>query len=103
VFFERYEYFILPVTQVPPFDVTQPYPDTVAGVRMFTYIDWMKSCYYISALGNPAISVPAGFTPEGLPTGLQIVGCHQREWSVLRLAYAFEQSTRYGRRRPPIV
>ncbi len=100
VFMEKYEYFVLPVTQVPPFDVNQPYVTEINGVQMQTYIDWMKSCYYISLFGNPAISVPCGFTPEGLPVGLQIVGRHQAEWRVLQLAHAFEQATRYGRRRP---
>jgi amidase len=63
----------------------------------------MKSCWYISIVGNPAISVPAGFTPEGLPVGVQIVGRHNADFSVLQLAYAFEQATAIGRKRPPIV
>ena len=61
----------------------------------------MKSCFYITVTGHPAISVPCGFTPEGLPVGLQIVGRHQDERGVLQLAYAFEQATRVGERRPP--
>ncbi len=103
VFFQNYEYFVLPVTQVPPFDVTHAYPTEVAGVQMASYIDWMKSCYYISALGHPSISVPCGFTSEGLPVGLQIVGRHQAEWSVLQLAHAFETATGYGQRRPALA
>ena len=70
---------------------------------MATYIDWMKSCYLISILENPAISVPAGYTPEGLPVGLQIVGRHRDEFSVLQLAHAFEQATRTSHRRPAIA
>lgn len=101
-FLEKYDFFVLPVTQVPPFDVRQPYVTEIEGVQMETYIDWMKSCYYISIVGNPAIAVPCGFTPEGLPVGLQIVGRHQDEWSVLQIAHAFEQATRVGRRRPPV-
>ena len=92
-FMERYEFFVLPVSQVPPFDVAQPYPTEIAGVRMETYIDWMKSCYYISLVGNPAISVPCGFTPEGLPVGIQIVGRHRDDWGVLQMAHAFEDAT----------
>jgi len=69
---------------------------------METYIDWMKSCYYISTVGNPSISVPCGFTPEGLPVGLQIVGRHQHEWSVLQMAHAFERATQAGRRHPQV-
>ncbi|MEO8027425.1 MAG: amidase [Bryobacteraceae bacterium] len=101
-FFQKYDYFILPVTQVPPFDVTMPYPTEVAGVKMETYIDWMKSCYYISITGSPAASVPAGFTPEGLPVGIQIVGRHRDEWSVLQLAHAFESANASGKRRPAV-
>jgi amidase len=100
-FFERYEYFILPVTQVEPFDVNTPYPTDIAGTKMTSYIDWMRSCWYVTMMANPAISVPGGFSATGLPVGLQIVGRHRDEWSVLQLAHAFEQSTRHGERRPP--
>lgn len=102
-FFERYEYLILPTTQVAPFDVTRPYIDEIDGIKLATYIDWMKSCYFISATGQPAISVPCGFTPNGLPVGIQIVGRHQDDLGVLQLAYAFEQATMIGRQRPHIV
>lgn len=102
-FFEKYDYFILPVTQVVPFDVSIPYPTSIAGTAMTTYIDWMRSCWYVSFMSNPAISVPAGFTKAGLPVGLQIVGRHRDEWSVLQLAHAFEQSTQHGQRRPAII
>jgi len=102
-FLEKYEYFILPTTQLPPFDVNTPYPTEIAGVQFNNYIDWMKSCWYISATGNPASSVPAGFTPEGLPVGLQIVGRNQQDFAVLQLAHAFEQATGFGRRHPDLI
>jgi amidase len=102
-FFERYEYFVLPVTQVVPFDVNTPYPREVAGTTMGTYLDWMRSCWYVSFMANPAASVPAGFTPGGLPIGLQIVGRARDEWSVLQMAYAFEQATRHGATRPALL
>jgi amidase len=102
-FMETYEFLILPVSQVPPFDVTQPYVTDINGIKMDTYIDWMKSCYYITVTGHPAISVPAGFTPEGLPVGVQIVGRHQDDFGVLQLAYAFEQATGVWKRRPPVA
>ena len=102
-FLEKYEYFILPTTQLPPFDVNTPYPTEIAGVNFDNYIDWMKSCWYISATGNPAASVPAGFTPEGLPVGVQIVGRDKQDFSVLQLAHAFEQATGFGKRRPAIA
>ena len=101
-FFERYAYFILPVTQVEPFDVNTPYPTEIAGAKMTTYIDWMRSCWYVTMMSNPAISVPGGFTASGLPVGLQIVGRHRDELSVLQLAHAFEQATRHGTRRPSL-
>ena len=99
-FFSRYEYFILPVTQVMPFDVNIAWPTSVAGTPMPTYIDWMRSCWYITFLANPCISVPAGFSSGGLPVGLQIVGRHRADWSVLQLAHAFEQATSHAKRRP---
>jgi amidase len=98
-FMERYEFFVLPTVQVPPFDIDQPYITEIDGVAMETYIDWMKSCYYISIVGNPAISVPCGFTPEGLPVGLQIVGRHRDDWGLLQMAHAFEAAS--GPRRSP--
>ena len=101
-FFERFDYFVLPVTQVEPFDVTTEYPTSVAGVAMPTYIDWMRSCWYVTFMACPAISVPAGFSASGLPVGLQIVGRHRADWSVLQLAHAFEQATGHGARRPSL-
>lgn len=102
-FLEKYEYFVLATTQLPPFDVDTPYPTEIAGVKFNNYIDWMKSCWYISATGNPAASVPGGFTPEGLPVGVQIVGRNKEDFSVLQLAHAFEQATLFGKKRPSIA
>src|SRR2546427_1407920 len=102
-FMERHEFLVLPATQVPPFDVTQPYVTEIERVQLPTYIDWMRACSDITVTGLPAISVPGGFTPDGLPVGVQIVGRHQDEWGVLQLAHAFEQATGIGRRRPPVA
>ena len=102
-FLEKYEYFVLPTTQVPAFDINMPYPMEIAGVKFDSYIDWMKSCWYISATGNPAASVPGGFTPEGLPVGVQIVGRDKEDFSVLQMAHAFEQATGFGKQRPAIA
>src|SRR6202162_1296466 len=102
-FLEKYEYFVLPTTQLPPFDVNTPYPTEIAGVKFDNYIDWMKSCWYVSATGNPAASVPGGFTPEGLPVGVQIVGRNKEDFSVLQMAHAFEQATGFGKKHPNIV
>ena len=100
-FGERYEFFVLPTVQVLPFDVHTPHPTVIAGVKMETYIDWMKSCYHISVLGNPAISVPCGFSKTGLPVGLQIVGRHHDDFGVLQIAHAFEQALALPNQLPP--
>ena len=102
-FMDTYEFLVLPVAQVPPFDVTQPYVTEIDGVRLPTYIDWMRVCSDISVTNHPAISVPGGFTPEGLPVGLQIVGRYRDDRGVLQLAHAFEQATGFGTRRPPLA
>ena len=101
-FMKTHEFLICPVNQVPPFDINQRWVKEINGVKMTTYIDWMKSCYYITVTGLPAISVPCGFTPEGLPVGMQIIGRYNDDFGVLQLAYAFEQATRMWQRHPPV-
>jgi amidase len=100
---EKYDYFVCPVNQLPPFPVDQEYPTEIAGVKMTNYLDWMKSCYYITITTHPAISVPAGFTGDGLPVGIQIVGRYREDFSVLQLAHAFEEATQIWKRRPPVI
>jgi len=102
-FLEKYEFLIMPVSQVLPFDVNTHYPTQINGVPMLTYIDWMRSAYYISVVGNPAISVPCAFSKTGLPIGIQIIGRHNADLSVLQMGYAFEQATKIGNRRPKIA
>jgi len=100
-FEERYEFLLCVVNQVPPFDAAIDWPRHIDGVEMEHYIAWMKSAYWISATLRPAISVPAGFTPDRLPVGIQIVGRYRDDLGVLQLAHAFEGATRFGMTRPP--
>lgn len=102
-FLEKHEFLLCPVNQLPPFPVETEWPREIAGVRMGNYLDWMKSCYYITITSHPAISVPAGFTADGLPVGLQIVGRYRDDFGVLQLAHAFERATQVGRRRPGVA
>ena len=102
MFMEGYGAFACVVNQVAPFPIEFAYPTRIDGVEMETYIDWMKSAYFITATRMPSISVPAGFTADGLPVGIQIVGKHRGDLDLLKIAYAFEQATKHGEQRPPI-
>ncbi|HEY6236705.1 MAG TPA: amidase [Candidatus Elarobacter sp.] len=102
-FMERYEFLIAPVNQVAPFSIEQEYPAAINGVPMNNYLDWMRSCSAITVTGHPSISVPCGFTPDGLPVGVQIVGRYRDELGLLQLAHAFEQRTHTGERIPPAL
>jgi amidase len=92
-FLERYDALAAPVAQIPPFPVEVEWPREVAGAPMGSYIEWFRSCSRISVTAHPAMSVPAGFTPAGLPVGLQLVGRHRGELDLLRLARAFTEAT----------
>ncbi len=102
-FLEKYQFLILPVSQVAPFPIEVRWVREINGVPMHTYIDWMASCYYITLTGLPAISVPCGFAPGGLPVGIQIVGRNHGDFEVLQLAHAFEKATGIGKKRPAIA
>lgn len=103
VFLETYDYLLMPVTQVTPFPVEIDWIREIDGEVMETYIDWMMSCFFISLTGLPAMSIPAGFTEEGLPVGLQIVGRPRAELEVLQLGYAFQNATRFAERHPDVA
>jgi amidase len=101
-FFERYDVLLAPTTQVLPFPVDMEYPTDIAGVPQDNYLEWMRSCTVITATGCPALSVPGGFTPDGLPVGLQIIGPPRADRRVLEAGHAFEQATGFWQRRPPL-
>jgi amidase len=103
LFQQKYEFLVCAVNQVPPFDATESWPTCIDGVEMENYVAWMKTAYWISTTCRPAISVPAGFTDDGLPVGIQIVGRYRDDLNVLKIAHAFEQATGFGKRRPPIA
>jgi len=89
-FFQQYDVLVLPTSQVPPFPADQEYPAEIAGRPMETYLDWMRSAYLITVTGCPAISVPGGRTPDGLPVGIQLVAPHGQDRRLLEIAAAFE-------------
>jgi amidase len=89
--FEQYDYLLTPCMAVPPFPVEQNYPDSIAGRKMETYVDWIAPTFVLSLSGLPVASVPCGLDAEGLPVGLQIVGKPQGEEAVLALAHLIQQ------------
>jgi amidase len=102
-FFERHDYLACPVTQVSPFAIEIEYPQTVSGIRMGSYLEWMRSCSRITSTGCPAVSVPIGVTPSGLPVGLQVVAAPGGERALLELAHALERATGLADRLPSSV
>jgi amidase len=101
-FMQTYEFIICPVTQVLPFDVTQPFVREINGIQLENYLEWMKSCFQISVTGHPALSVPAGFSSTGLPVGMQIVGRYRDDFGVMQLGHAYEQVTEFWKNRPDL-
>jgi amidase len=88
--FDDVDILALPVSQVPPFPADTEYPTEVDGVPMTTYLDWMASCWTITVTGLPSIAVPCGWTADGLPVGIQLVGRRHADLDLLRFAHAFE-------------
>jgi amidase len=101
-FFTEFDVLACPVSQVPPFAVDLDWVHEIDGVPQETYLDWMRSAYLISVTGLPAISVPAGFTPDGLPVGLQLVGRRRADWDLLSIAAVFEAATGYAQTTPSL-
>ncbi len=102
-YFEQVDVLACPATQVPAFDVGLDWVHEIDGVPQQTYLDWMRSAYLISATGLPAMSVPAGFTPAGLPVGLQLAGRRRGDWELLSIGHAFETATGHGRVPPRLT
>ncbi|MCP5151884.1 MAG: amidase [Ectothiorhodospiraceae bacterium] len=102
-FMARFEFLALPTNPTPPLPIDQSTVAEIDGARMRDYVDGSALKSAISTVGNPAVSVPAGFTAEGWPVGIQLVGRHQADFALLQLAYAFEQATRVAERPPAIA
>jgi amidase len=102
-FMERYDLLVLPTVAGKPFPVEQPYPTELQGKPLENYTQWFFLTYALSVTGLPVISVPAGFTRDGLPVGIQIVGRRRQEVSVLRAAAALEAAAPWADHIPPVV
>jgi len=100
-FFERYDYWILPTAQLFPFDAALDWPREISGRKMATYHEWMKVALLVTLSGCPALAAPAGFGPQGLPIGIQIVGPNRGERGCLELAHAYDLRTGWVAKHPP--
>jgi amidase len=102
-FFARYDYLIAPTAQVFPFPAEQSWPREIAGRTMATYHEWMRAVCLVSMSGCPSLAAPAGFSPEGLPMGIQLVAPVHHEHACLTLATAYEAATPWAKRLPPML
>jgi len=89
-FMGQFDFLVCPTVQTPPFDVELAYLESINDVKCETYVDWMKSCYLITVTGLPAMSLPAGFTDDGLPVGIQLIGGYHADRAVLDFAKEVE-------------
>ncbi len=100
-FFERYDYLVMPSSQVFPFDAATDWPKEIAGKTMDTYHRWMEVMIPVTMSSCPALSVPVGFDGRGLPMGLQIMAPNHGELACLQLAHAYDEATLWVTKRPP--
>lgn len=99
--FERHDYLVLPAAQVFPFDAEWDWPHAIDGRDMDTYHRWMQTVVPATMAGLPALAAPAGFGPQGLPAGIQIIGPAQTDAAVLQLGHAYDQAGGFSRVRSP--
>ena len=97
-FFDDHDVLLTCTSQVPPFPIEQEWVDEIDGVRLDGYIAWMRSCSRVTVTGCPALSLPAAFTTEGLPVGVQLVGPYRQERRLLAIGAAFEAMLGAGNR-----
>ncbi len=101
--FQTYDALVLPSAQVWPFPVEWRYPETIDGHPMDTYHRWMEVVIPVSLVGLPALALPAGFGPQGLPMGMQLFGPRGADRAILRLGQAYHRATDWPARRPPAL
>ena len=90
-FFETYDLLLCPTTIVPPFPVEQRYVTECNGTKFETYVDWLLIVSAITLVACPAISIPAGFTKENLPVGIQLIAGPRGEARLLASARLLER------------
>lgn len=100
-FMQDYDLLVTPTLTVPPFPVHMQGPEKVDG-HIADPFAWLSFTLPFNLTGSPAISVPAGWTQDGLPVGLQIVGRHLDDTTVLKAALAYESTFDWASRRPPV-
>jgi amidase len=102
--FARYDYLAMPTAQLFAFDIAEHWPHEIAGQAMQTYHEWMKAVCLITLVGCPSLAVPAGFSAQGQPMGLQLIAPNHHEIDCLKLAYAYEQAMDWtGKHLPPLL
>jgi amidase len=101
--FDRFDYLVMPSAQVFPFDAGLDWPHVIAGREMDTYHRWMETVVPATMASLPALSTPAGFSPDGLPAGLQIIGPTQADLGVLQLGLAYDRASGFSSRRSPLL
>jgi aspartyl-tRNA(Asn)/glutamyl-tRNA(Gln) amidotransferase subunit A len=99
--FDKYDFLITPTVAVKPFEIGKISPDEIAG-KPITPIGWMPFTYPFNFTGQPAASIPAGFSKDGLPVGMQIVGRHYDDVGVLRISKAFQDISPWQDRVPSL-
>ena len=99
---ERFDLLAAPCAQVVPLPIEQEYPVQIAGVAMPHYLGWMRACSRITVSAHPVAAVPAGFTADGLPVGLQLVGRYRGDRRLLEHAAAWEAASGLTQRHPPL-
>ncbi|WP_028223704.1 amidase family protein [Paraburkholderia oxyphila] len=102
-FMNQHSFYVLPATQMLPFDAGLRWPESFMGQAHTSYIDWMRICWYLSSTESPVLAVPCGFSATGLPIGMQIAGRYRDDWGVLQLGHAYEQAAAHRHARPSVI